>query len=112
MPKEYSRKVWSSDSGDQRKETSTAAIQKSLPPGEQTITLHRDSKGRGGKGVTVLRGLILTESDLTALAKKLKQSLGVGGTVKAGTIELQTQEREKIAGLLVKLGYRVKLAGG
>jgi translation initiation factor 1 len=112
MPKEYSRTVWSSKSGDQRKDTKPADSQKSLPPGEQVVYLHRDSKGRGGKGVAVLRGLVLTETDLAILAKKLKQSLGVGGTVKAATIELQTQEREKIAAALTKLGYRVKIAGG
>jgi translation initiation factor 1 len=112
MPKKYSRTVWSSEAGDQRKETTTNASRKSLPPEEQTVYLHRESKGRSGKGVTILRGLVLTEADLSALAKTLKQSLGVGGTVKAGTIELQTQEREKIAGALARLGYRVKLAGG
>jgi len=112
MPKQYSRTVWSSEAGDQRKEMKPAGGQISLPPGEQVVYLHRDSKGRGGKGVTVLRGLALTEADLAALAKKLKQLLGVGGTVKAAAIELQTQEREKIAAVLTKLGYRVKVAGG
>ncbi|MFO7584030.1 MAG: hypothetical protein R6W69_04800 [Anaerolineales bacterium] len=112
MPKKYSRTVWSSEAGDQRKDSKSAASQKSLPPGEQTVTLHRESKGRGGKGVTLLRGLVLTEADLSALAKTLKQSLGVGGTVKAGIVEIQTQEREKIAGVLARLGYRVKIAGG
>ena len=76
------------------------------------VYLHRDSKGRGGKGVTVLKGLVLTEADLAALAKTLKQSLGVGGTVKDAAIEIQRQEREKIADLLKKKGYKVKLAGG
>ena len=113
MPKTYSRTVWSSESSDQRKETATtSSAEKSLPPGKQVVALHRDSKGRGGKGVTLLRGLILTDSDLSALAKKLKQSLGVGGTVKADVIEIQSQEREKIAAVLEKLGYRVKIAGG
>jgi translation initiation factor 1 len=73
--------------------------------------LHRESKGRGGKGVTLLKGLTLTEADLTSLAKLLKQALGVGGTVKEGVIEIQSQEREKIGGVLTKLGYKVKLAG-
>ncbi|PKN93619.1 MAG: stress response translation initiation inhibitor YciH [Chloroflexi bacterium HGW-Chloroflexi-6] len=112
MPKEYSRTVWSSDEGDRRKETASSASQRSLPPGQQTVYLHRESKGRGGKGVTLLRGLVLTESDLASLAKTLKQSMGVGGTVKEGQIEIQSLEREKLAAVLVKLGYKVKLAGG
>ncbi len=112
MPKEYSRTVWSSEAGDQRKEDARPVLQKSLPPGEQTVFLHRESKGRGGKGVTLLRGLALNEADLSALAKSLKQSLGVGGTLKEGVIEIQSQEREKIADLLRKRGFKVKLAGG
>lgn len=112
MPKEYSRTVWSSEAGDQRKEDARPALQKSLQPGEQTVFLHRESKGRGGKGVTLLRGLALNEADLSALAKSLKQSLGVGGTLKEGVIEIQSQEREKIADLLKKRGFKVKLAGG
>lgn len=112
MPKEYSRTVWSSDEGDRRKESANLASQKSLPPAQQTVYLHRDSKGRGGKGVTLLKGLVLTEADLSALARALKQSLGVGGTAKQGVIEIQTQEREKVAGVLTRLGYKVKLAGG
>ena len=112
MPKNYSRTVWSSGDGDQRKESSKPASQKSLPPGQQVVYLQRESKGRGGKAVTVLKGLILTEADLALLARTLKQSLGVGGTAKDGLIEIQTQEREKIAEVLAKLGYKVKLAGG
>jgi translation initiation factor 1 len=112
MPKEYSRTVWSSEEGDRRKETASSTNQKSLPPGQQVVYLHRESKGRGGKGVTLIKGLALTEADLISLAKTLKQSIGVGGTVKEGLIEIQTQEREKVAGVLTKLGYRVKLAGG
>jgi translation initiation factor 1 len=112
MPKEYSRTVWSSEAGDRRKEDSKAAIQKPLPPGEQMVYLHRDSKGRGGKGVTILRGLVLTEADLAVLVKTLKKSLGVGGTVKGDVVELQTQEREKIAQALRKKGYKIKIAGG
>lgn len=113
MPKPDSRKVWSSEDGDRRK----AAAQptwptRSLPPNQQVVALHRDSKGRGGKGVTLLRGLVLSEADLTALARTLKQALGVGGTVKEGVIEIQGQEREKIAAALNKLGYKTKIAGG
>ena len=113
MPKRDSIIVWSSGQGDLRKQLGQKpAVTQSLPPQQQTVYLHRESKGRGGKGVTLLKGLVLSEIDLTSLAKTLKQALGVGGTVKAGVIEIQSQEREKIAGALTKLGYKVKLAGG
>ena len=113
LSKVPSRKVWSSDDGDLRK---TPAQPAAAPPaqrrGPQVVALHRDSKGRAGKGVTLLRGLTLPEPQLEALAKTLKQALGVGGTVKNGVIEIQGQEREKIAEVLKKLGYQVKIAGG
>jgi translation initiation factor 1 len=113
VPQDYSRTVWSSEDGDLRKKSDKpSAPAKSLPPQQQTVYLHRDSKGRGGKGVTVLKGLVLTEADMTALAKTIKQACGTGGTVKDGVIEIQGEQREKIAEVLKKLGYKVKLAGG
>jgi translation initiation factor 1 len=55
---------------------------------------------------------VSSESDLTALAKSLKQICGSGGTIKDGVIEIQGEHREKIAAHLAKLGYKVKIAGG
>lgn len=114
MSPEKARTVWSSEDGDLRKQPAKAAavMTQSQPPREQTVSLHRETKGRGGKGVTLLKGLALTEADLSALAKMLKQACGSGGTVKDGLIELQGDQREKIAEVLKKLGYRVKIAGG
>jgi translation initiation factor 1 len=111
MSREPSRTVWSSEAGDLRKEKQPA-VATPIPAAAQTIYLHRESKGRGGKPVTILRGFTLPEKDLAALAKSLKQSLGVGGTVKENSIEIQSQERERIAALLQKSGFRAKLAGG
>ena len=107
-----SHTVWSSEDGDLRKQEQAKSLGKSLPPNQQTAYLHRDSKGRGGKGVTLIKNLILTDDDLSTLAKKIKQACGVGGTVKDGVIEIQGNERERIAEVLVKLGYKVKMAGG
>jgi translation initiation factor 1 len=112
MPKSENRVVWSSEQGDLRQAAQKPAVLKSLPPQQQTVALHRESKGRGGKGVILLKGLVLSEPDLTALAKTLKQACGTGGTVKEGVIEIQGDQREKIAEVLRKLGYKVKLAGG
>ena len=104
--------VWSSEDGDLRKQDDKSASVKSLPPQRQTVYLHRESKGRGGKAVTLLKGLALSEGELSALAKTLKQACGSGGTVKDGVIEIQGENRERIADTLRKLGYKVKLAGG
>ena len=104
--------IWSSEDGDLRKKEQTVSHAKSLPPQQQTVYLHRESSGRAGKAVTLVKKLILSEDDLKALAKKLKQECGTGGTVKDGVIEIQGEHREKIADVLQKLGYKVKIAGG
>lgn len=118
MSKDDHRTVWSSEHGDLRKQkdltpgTSPQRGGKSLPPAQQTIYLHRDSSGRKGKAVTLVKNLVLSEEDLKSLAKKLKQECGTGGTIKDGVIEIQGEQRQKIAALLQKLGYKVKVAGG
>lgn len=112
------RTVWSSEEGDQRKKTNltpNSSPEKrgaSLPPQQQTAYLHRESGGRGGKVVSVVKNLILTEDDLKSLAKKLKQECGTGGTVKDGMIEIQGEHRQRMAEVLTNLGYKVKIAGG
>ena len=106
------RTVWSSEDGDLRKKEHAISHSKSLPPQQQTAYLHRESGGRGGKVVSVVKNLILTEDDLKSLAKKLKQECGTGGTVKDGMIEIQGEHRQRMAEVLTKQGYKVKIAGG
>lgn len=80
--------------------------------GDGIVRLHRETKGRKGKGVTLVTGLGLAGDGLKNLAKQLKQQCGVGGAVKDGVIEMQTDDRDKLKALLEKSGYTVKLAGG
>lgn len=98
--------------GDLRKKTTQPACTISLPPKQQTVYLHRDTKGRGGKAVTLVKNLILSEEALKELAKRLKQTCGSGGTIKDGLIEIQGEHRGKISEVLRELGYKVKIAGG
>ena len=81
-------------------------------PGQQTAAIHFEKAGRRGKSVCVVRGLQLSPDDLKALAKDLKQTCGTGGTVKDGAIEIQGDQREKIAARLKALGYKTKFVGG
>ena len=112
MAKNESRTVWSSQQGDLRKQQTASQNTKSLPPNQQTVYLHRDSKGRHGGSVTLVKKLVLSEADMKDLAKKLKQLCGSGGTVKDDVIEIQGEHREMIAEALTRLGYKVKIAGG
>jgi translation initiation factor 1 len=112
MPKDDYHTVWSSEQGDLRKQKTQATRVKSLPPNQQTAYLHRESKGRGGKTVSLVKNLILSDADLKSLLKRLKQACGSGGTVKDGLIEIQGEHRQTIAEVLKGLGYKVKIAGG
>lgn len=85
---------------------------KSVPPEQQTAGIRREKKGRGGKTVTVIKDLQLTPKDMKALAKQLKKSVGAGGSVKDGTIEIQGDNRDAVAAKLQKLGYKTKFIGG
>lgn len=112
MPIESHKTVWSSEQGDLRKKPQAPVKMVSLPRQQQTAYLHRDKSGRGGKAVTLVKNLSLSDDDLKSLAKRLKQACGTGGTVKEGVIEIQGEQREKIAEVLRGLGYQVKIAGG
>ena len=85
---------------------------KPLPTGDGIVRVSRETKGRGGKAVTLVKGVLVDEAALEQLGKQLKTACGSGGTVKDGVIEIQGDHREKIAEVLQKLGYKVKLAGG
>jgi translation initiation factor 1 len=80
--------------------------------GDGTVIVARETKGRKGAGVTLVRGLPLSDADLGKLAKTLKTRCGVGGAVKEGVIELQGDQRDKVVALLSADGYRVKRSGG
>ncbi|MDQ6997010.1 MAG: translation initiation factor [Mariprofundus sp.] len=81
-------------------------------PNKQGVRIRRESKGRGGKTVSVVDGLPLDGAALKKLLKQLKGSLGTGGAVKNGALEIQGDHREKLVIMLEKLGYKARLAGG
>jgi translation initiation factor 1 len=83
-----------------------------VPAGDGIVRVSRETKGRAGKGVTLVTGLALDAPALAALGKQLKAACGTGGTAKDGVIEIQGDHRERIAELLAAQGLRVKRAGG
>jgi translation initiation factor 1 len=93
-----------------RKDSSKAQTIKN--PGKQGIRIRRESKGRGGKTVSIVDGLPLAEKEMKALLKKLKAQLGTGGVLKNGVLEIQGEHREKLIQILEKEGYPAKLSGG
>ncbi|MCA9958951.1 MAG: translation initiation factor Sui1 [Anaerolineales bacterium] len=90
----------------------TCRQQKAVAKGDGIVRVSRQTKGRKGKGVTLVTGLPLNAEDLTQLAKELKQACGSGGTIKDGVIEIQGEHRDKLVEVLSKRGYTVKRVGG
>ena len=89
-----------------------ASRETAVPAGDGVVRVRYETKGRRGKGVTVVTGVPLDASDLTKLGKELKRACGSGGTVKDGAIEVQGDHRERMVAELERRGYRVRRSGG
>jgi translation initiation factor 1 len=88
------------------------ATASAAPVGDGVVRVSRQSKGRGGKTVTLVKGLALDPVALAALGKQLRTACGTGGTVKDGVIEVQGDHCDLVVQTLDKLGYKPKRAGG
>ncbi|GAB2898856.1 stress response translation initiation inhibitor YciH [Microbulbifer echini] len=107
MAKE-NRLVYSTDRGRIKEE----AAEPKRHQGDGVVRIQRETKGRKGKGVTCVRGLAGSDSELKLLLAELKKRCGCGGTLKDGVIEIQGDKRVEIQALLESKNYKVKLAGG
>jgi translation initiation factor 1 len=86
--------------------------QETLSPSNQLLHLHRETKGRGGKAVTIVRNFVGSDSDLQTLGKAVKGHCGTGGSAKNGEIIIQGDQREKVKSFLNNKGYKTKNIGG
>lgn len=86
--------------------------QPAAPAGDGIVRVGRETKGRKGKGVTVIRGVPLAGEALAELATRLKKRCGSGGTVDGGVIEIQGDHRDLLVEELGRLGYTVRRSGG
>ncbi|MDO9180902.1 MAG: translation initiation factor [Bacteriovorax sp.] len=88
---------------------------KDVIPDKTTLKIKLEKNQRGGKLVTVIHELPFNPEYFEALAKKLKNHCGTGGTFKndgSTQIELQGDQREKVEGFLHKLNFKTKRSGG
>lgn len=114
-----SRLVYSTESGRLCPECGQAVaacncktLSQQGPLGDGNVKIRRETKGRKGKGVSIVSGLPLDQEELKKLAKELKQKLSSGGNIKDDEIEFQGDQRARLKALLEERGYTVKLAGG
>ncbi|NLD37686.1 MAG: translation initiation factor [Desulfatiglans sp.] len=120
-----SRPVWSSESGricpecgnpvssctcKKKKDLKTEKNSRNFPD-DGIIRVMRETKGHGGKTVTIIGGIPIENSKLKDLAKQLKNRCATGGTIKDNEIIIQGDHREVILQELTKQGYRVKISG-
>jgi translation initiation factor 1 len=107
-----SRRVYSTADGDLRKAAEPKDRRHTAPPvpNDGIVRVSRETSGRRGKTVTVIRGLPARE--LTSVASDLKRQCGSGGAAKDGVVEIQGDHRTKVVTRLESQGHRVKLSGG
>jgi translation initiation factor 1 len=104
--------VYSTESGDLRKKEKSASRTPSGRMHDGIVSVQKESKGRGGKTVSVIYGLPLSGAELSFLSARIKQKCGAGGTVKEGAIIIQGDKVDFIVQLLQKEGFHVKRSGG
>jgi translation initiation factor 1 len=109
MAKNNSHLVYSTETGSIKASDNQSLPQ---PDSDGIVRIRRETKGRKGKGVTIISGLALSGSGLKTLAKQLKKTCSTGGTVKDHVIEIQGDHRNTLKTELEKLGHIVKLTGG
>ena len=85
---------------------------KAKGPARAGVRVGRETKGRSGKGVTVITGLALSAMELEQLGTDLKKRCGSGGTVRDGVIEIQGDHRDTLVSELIKRGWDAKRSGG
>jgi translation initiation factor 1 len=117
MSKKHSSLVYSTETGrlcPECEQAMAACIckQEDAPKGDGIVRVSLDTKGRKGKGVTLISGLMLSSEELKTLAKELKQKCSVGGAVKEGNIEIQGDHRDRIVEILQTKSFKVKRSGG
>lgn len=78
--------------------------------GGSKLDIVLDKKGRRGKQATIIAGFD-TDNDTEALAvaARLKQSLGTGGSARGGEILIQGDRRKDVASLLTGMGYKTRI---
>jgi len=114
-----SRLVYSTDGGrvkltphNRRLDAAAAPAAKNPVPDDGVVRVSRAKSPRGGKAMTAVTGIPGTDAELDALLKKLKATLGTGGTREGRALMFQGDQRERLMAELARLGFRPKLAGG
>ena len=113
MSEEKSRLVYSTDKVIPRKDDPAGkTAQTRILPSQQRLAVRLERKGRGGKSVTLIEGLQMSQKDRESFLNQLKTRLGTGGALKNEVLELQGDHRNAVVEVLQSKGHKPKLSGG
>lgn len=77
-----------------------------LPPQQQKLMIRLETKQRGGKKATLIKGFVGKMEDMETLSKKIKNHCGTGGSITEGEILIQGDQVQKVKAYLQSLGYK------
>lgn len=106
MRDEKSRLVYSTERTVDRKEKPCEKVSRPAQPAAgQKLTVRLERKGRRGKAVTIIEGLMLPQEKIEELLRQLKSGLGTGGTVRGAALEIQGDHRDVVMATMKDMGY-------
>jgi len=107
-----SRLVYSTDRNISRKKSGKVnKVLSRSDPDHKKVIVALERKGRGGKKVTIVQGLLMDRENKILFLKQLKAKLGTGGTVRQDCFEFQGDHRDRLMDALKKLGCKPRLSG-
>ena len=95
------------DSGEDKTEEIQKSVIKEKKNNGKKLNVVVERKGRHGKTATIIEGFELSDAELQAVASKLKQKLGTGGSARGGEILIQGERRDEVITLLKSMEFRV-----
>ncbi len=102
------RLVYSSSSGSHKKDKPNKGYEPAAGPTKMRL----ETKGRGGRAVTVLWNLPFTEAEIKTIMKDIQAKKACGATFKDGRAEFQGDVKEAAAQYFAEKGWKLVLAGG
>ena len=106
-----SKTVWSDEMGGDQKKKRAESSGGLVNSAAIELKVRRLTSGKG-RTVIEIKGLPNNPDWCKDLAKKIKKSLGTGGTYKADYIEIHGEKIEAVTAQLDKLGLKWKKTGG
>ena len=70
--------------GEEAPQEETGGGREDAPAGQPRLDVVLDKKNRKGKAATIVAGFTFSDSEVAAVAARLKQKLGTGGSARGG----------------------------